>query len=75
MLSDFPIEFYQKFGQLVRERRQQRKISQEGLAEVLRVSRGTIVNMENGKFAVQFHLALRAMGHLNISVMDFLMKL
>ena len=52
------MDFYVRFGELVRRRRTEMGLSQEILAEMSGLSRGTILNLEAGKFAAQLKNAL-----------------
>ncbi len=60
--------FYEAFGQLVKSHRKAKNLSQQQLSEMIGISRGTVINIELGKFAVQFHTALDVAAALGISL-------
>jgi len=54
----------------MREMREKRKVSQEGLAEALGVTRQTIISIEGGRYVPSLELALRAATYFRCKVED-----
>jgi transcriptional regulator with XRE-family HTH domain len=60
--------FYINLGQAIRTARSKMKISQEQLAQQLKLSRVSIVNIEKGRQKVQVHTLLQIGKFLGISI-------
>ena len=58
--------FYKEFGLMVRKARTDRGMLQRELAELVGVSRITIANIENARFATEFYIALKLINTLGL---------
>ena len=52
-------QFLQRISSLVKERRKARGFTQHEFAEWAEISRGSVVNIENGKFSVSAYVLLK----------------
>ena len=54
----------------IQELRREQKIRQEDLAEAVRVTRQTIISLENGKYNASLQLAHRIARYFNLKIED-----
>lgn len=66
------VEIYTKIGKRIKEFREQYAISQQRLAEMLRVSRPTISQMENGERRISADELIKLSEILNVSIENLL---
>lgn len=60
--------FYVRFGQIIKEQRSKLCFSQTEVAEILEVSRPTIISYEQGKSSMDLGTAMHLMILLNIDI-------
>ena len=66
------VNFYKNLGQSIRDFRKKEKLSQEALANYLRLSRISIVNIEKGKQKVQIYTLYVIAKYLKVSIDDLM---
>ncbi len=64
--------FYRRLGELVRDQRKRRRLTQVGLAELWQLDRTTVVNIEKGRQRVSIYQLLTLADHLGCAVTDLL---
>ncbi len=69
----FEAEFYKEFAELMKKKRIESGLTQERLAAFLDCSRGSIMNLEMGRFNCHFMLGLKVSKLLKIDL-DKLME-
>lgn len=67
--------FYLKIGTNIRSAREKRRIKQHALAEMLSLSRASIVNIEKGRQHVSMHTLWQISSLLNTNFCDFTLGL
>jgi transcriptional regulator with XRE-family HTH domain len=64
--------FYRKVGERIRARRQERGVSQEGLARAIGLKRPSLSNIEKGRQNILLHMFCDIADTLNTSVSELL---
>lgn len=72
MEEDNGDRFYERLGERIRERRRTNGTTQEELANVLKLNRTTIVNIEKGRQRLAVHQLVRIADHLGCRAADLI---
>jgi transcriptional regulator with XRE-family HTH domain len=64
--------FYQRLGDLVRGRRKERHLTQEQLAELWKLNRTTVVNIEKGRQRISVHQLVVLADYLGCASADLI---
>lgn len=64
--------FYRRLGEQVRDQRKRRQLTQVGLAELWRLDRTTVVNIEKGRQRLSVYQLVALADHLGCMVTDLL---
>jgi HTH-type transcriptional regulator/antitoxin HipB len=68
LMRDYPIENVERLGYLVRQKRQEKSMSQAALAALLGVERKWVLKLEAGNAGAELGLVLKALEALGLHV-------
>lgn len=71
-VTDGYVSFYVRVGELVREQRKKRGVTQEQLGRVLRLNRTTLINIEKGRQRLAVHQLAQLADQLGCTLNDLI---
>ncbi len=66
------LDFYRQLGELIKDRRKERRLTQEQLAELWKLNRTTVVNIEKGRQRISVLQLVELADYLGCSSSDLL---